>query len=194
MNETNTTLDPQVEQAPAGRLFTKPKEALAFLKGRGFKLGKTKFYDDCRKGLIPTDADGRFEEKVLMAYAAALPTLAKDEDVKASDASRQRMQADAAHKEEQALLARMRRLKLEGELMPRADVERDLAARGQFFKAQVENFAHLVGPQLIDLVGGDQSYLPEFLRFWESATADWMDAWSEDREFVAKEDPGGDAA
>lgn len=173
-------------EAPAagGRLFAKRKEALAYLQGRGFKLGRTKFYDDCKAGLIPTDLDGRFEEKVLLAYAANLPTVAKEEEVGTNSATRQRLEADADHKAEQAKLARMRRLKLEGELVSRAEVERGLAARAQHLKSRVENWGPLLGPKIIELTKGDPATLTALLRFWEESTADWLDVFAADQEFV----------
>jgi len=177
--------------AGEGRLFAKRPGALAYLRGRGFAIGKTKFYDDCKAGLIPTNAQGQYEEAVLLAYAAKLPVAAKEEDGQLAAESRRRLAADADHKSEQALLAKMRREKLEGRLVPRVEVERGLAARAQFFRAQIENFGPLVGGRLIEAVGGDESKLPAFLELWEELTADWMDAWAADREFVAG--PGAEA-
>jgi len=176
-----------------GRLFAKKKDALAYLQGRGFAIRKTKFYADCKAGLLPTDAGGRFEESVLLAYAASLPTVSREEDGKLSAEARRRLSADADHKVEQALLTRMRREKLQGTLVDKAEVERGLAARAQFFKAQIENFGPLIGARVIAAVGGEEARLPEFLRLWEEATADWMDAWSTDREFVARADDTDDA-
>ena len=182
----------EVDKATAtgadGRLFAKKNDALAYLQGRGFAIQKTKFYADCKAGLVPTDAGGRFEEAVLLAYASALPTVVKEEDGKLSAEALRRISADADHKAEQAKLSRMRREKLQGLLVDRGEVERGLAARAQFFKAQIENFGPLMGPRIIAAVGGDEAKLPEFLLLWEEATADWMDAWSKDREFVAQAD------
>lgn len=169
---------------PGGRLFAKRKDALAYLQGRGFKLGRSKFHDDCKAGAIPTDPEGRFEEKVLLAYAANLPTMAREEEVETTKATRQRLEADADHKAEQAKLARMRRLKLEGELISRAEVERGFAARAQHLKSRVENWGTLLGPKLIELLKGDSSKLPEFLRFWEESTEEWLDVYAADQEFV----------
>ncbi|HML56683.1 MAG TPA: hypothetical protein PKC79_21495 [Solidesulfovibrio magneticus] len=186
-------VDKAVADRPAGegRLFAKRPAALAYLQGRGFKVQKTKFNDDCKAGMVPTNAQGQFEEAVLLAYAAKLPVAAKEEDGQLAAESRRRLAADADHKSEQALLAKMRREKLEGRLVPRVEVERGLAARAQFFRAQIENFGPLVGSKLIEVVGGDEAKLPAFLELWEEMTADWMDAWSADREFVAG--PGAEA-
>ncbi|OLN31305.1 hypothetical protein DVDV_0093 [Desulfovibrio sp. DV] len=182
--------------AGEGRLFAKKPGALAYLQGRGFAIQKTKFYADCKAGLVPTNAQGQYEEAVLLAYAAKLPVAAKEEDGKLNSEARRRLSADADHKSEQALLAKMRREKLEGQLVARSEVARGLAARAQFFRAQIENFGPLLGARIIAAVGGDEARLPEFLALWEEATADWMDAWSEDREFVAgpAEDPLDDPA
>lgn len=179
------------QPAEGGRLFPRKKDALAYLQGRGFSVRKTKFYADCKAGLIPTDVEGRFEEAVLLAYAASLPVAAREEDGRLSQAARRRLESDADHKSEQAKLARMRRLKAEGRLVDKGEVERGLAARAQFFRAQIENAGPLFGARIIALVGGEEARLPEFLRFWEEAAADWMDAWSAEREFVAgpSEDP-----
>ena len=99
----------EVDKATApggdGRLFAKKKDALAYLQGRGFAIQKTKFYADCKAGLVPTDTGGRFEEAVLLAYAAALPTVVKEEDGKLSADALRRISADADHKAEQAMNA-----------------------------------------------------------------------------------------
>uniref|UniRef100_I2Q2R0 Uncharacterized protein n=1 Tax=Desulfovibrio sp. U5L TaxID=596152 RepID=I2Q2R0_9BACT len=181
-----------------GRLFAKKLDALAYLKARGFQIQKTKFYDDCKAGLIPTDANGRFEEAVLLAYAAHLPVSAKEKDSKLSAAAQRRLESDGDLKAEQAKWARLRREKLEGRVVERAEVERGLAARAQFFRNQIENAGPLFGARIIAAVAGDEARLPEFLRLWEEMAEDWMDAWSADREFVvgtpdALEAPAPDA-
>lgn len=200
MNETPTKenieafrkVRDEVDKATAvsgeGRLFQKRPAALAYLQGRGFAIQKTKFYADCKAGLIPTDASGRFEEAVLLAYAASLPSAAKEEDGRLAEESRRRLTADADHKAEQARLTRLRRQKLEGLLVERSQLERDLAARAQFFRRQLENWGPLVGGRIIDAVGGDETKLPDLLLLWEEAVAEWLDAWSADREFVVGAD------
>jgi len=184
-DEVKRAADDAGRPAGDGRLFAKKGDALAYLQGRGFAIQKTKFYSDCKAGLLPADASGRFEEAVLLAYAANLPTVTKEEDGKLSAAARRRLESDADHKAEQAKWAKLRREKAEGKLVDKADVERGLAARAQFFKAQLENFGPLMGARIISAVGGEEAKLQEFLSLWEEATADLMDAWSADREFVS---------
>lgn len=187
-DEVRRVEDAADDPAAGGRLFPKKPAALAYLQGRGFAIKKTKFYADIKAGLIPTNAAGQFEEAVLLAYAAALPTTAKEEDGKLSCEARRRLTADADHKSEQAQLTRLRRQKLEGALVERAQLERDLAARAQFFRRQLENWGPLVGGRVIEAVGGDEARLPEFLLFWEEAVADWLDAFSADKQFIVGAD------
>ena len=48
--------------------------------------------------------------------------------------------------------------------------------------------------EIIDLVRGDPAMLEAFMDWWRDETADWMDAWSGEREFVVnEEDDGADA-
>ena len=68
--------------------------------------------------------------------------------------------------------------------MPVRAHEDELAARAVFFKAEIEGFIHRAGPRIIDLVHGNPDSLQELIIWWTDATADWMDAWSREREFV----------
>lgn len=69
--------------------------------------------------------------------------------------------------------------------------EQDLAARAVFFKAEVQSFIHRKAGEIIALVGGREETVPELIAWWDDATADWMDAWSTEQEFVTQD---GDAA
>ena len=187
--------------SPLGVLKTQ-LDAVAFLKERGFKVSKSALNRDLKAGKISTNANGHFEENALLAYAVALkePT-ATVENKALSSATTERLSADARFKHYQAERQKMRLEKEQGLLMPRMEHERNLAARALFFRREVENFIHLHGPGIIHLVGGDEFRLPDLREFWEKATADWMNAWAEEREFLVpdadEEDgaglPGADA-
>lgn len=171
-------------------------EAVAFLKARGFKIGKSKFNNDVRASLVPTNEAGEFEEAALLGYAASagLQAVARIEDKAAAAAQQSRLAADAELKSVQAERQKLKLAREQGLLMPREDHERDLAARATFFKSEVEAFIIRTAPAAIALVGGDEGKLQELIHFWQERTADWMDAWSQDREFVVRlEDDGQDA-
>ena len=187
---------PILETAPSpGRVYKTQLDAVAFLKDRGFKVSKSALNRDLKKGRISTDINGHFEENSLLAYALALkePT-ATVENKALSSATTDRLSADAELKKYQAERQKLKLEKEQGLLMPRSEHERDLAARALFFKKEVENFIHLYGPGIIHLVGGDESRLADLIAHWEATTADWMNAWAQEREFVVNDDPEQDEA
>ena len=184
-----------VQPAP-GRIYKTQLDAVAFLKDRGFKVSKSSFGRDLKAGKISTDSNGHFEENALLAYAVALkePT-ATVENKALSSATTERLSADAELKKYQAERQKLKLEQEQGKLMPKAEYERNLAARALFFKNEVRNFIHLHGAGMIHLAGGDESKLPVLVRFWEEKTAVWMDTWSQEREFsVTGSDDLGESA
>lgn len=176
-----------------GRVYKTQLDAVAFLKDRGFKVSKSALNRDLKAGKISTDINGHFEENSLLAYALALkePT-ATVENKALSTATTERLSADAELKKYQAERVKLKLEKEHGLLMPKAEYERNLAARALFFKKEVENFIHLYGPGIIHLVGGDENRLPDLFAHWEKVTAEWMNAWAQEREFVVDDEPEQD--
>ncbi|WP_394027505.1 hypothetical protein [Desulfovibrio falkowii] len=176
------------------RVYKTQLEAKAFLIDQGFKVSKSKFNRDAQERKIGTNADGQFEEGALLAYAAAhLTPAAQAENRALTDATVNRVAADADMKRIAAERGRLKLEKEQGLLMPRAQYEEDLAARAMFFRSEVESFGFRKAGEIITLVSGDESRLPDLLKWWAAETADWMDAWSSEREFVAgdQDEPQG---
>lgn len=164
-------------------------DAVRFLRDRGFRISKSKFGRDVKGGKVGTNADGHFEDGSLMAYAAVhLTPEAQAENRALTDATVSRVAADADLKRATAERARLKLEREQGLLMPRVQHEEDLAARAMFFRAEVESFGFRKAGEMITIVGGDEARLPDLLAWWSEATADWMDAWSADREFVVNDD------
>lgn len=168
-------------------------DAVKFLQDQGFKLSKSKFGRDVNDRKVATNAEGQFEDGALLAYAAAhLTPAAQAENRALSDANVNRLTADADLKRLTAERARLKLEKEQGLLMPRAQYEEDLAARAMFFRSEVNSFGFRKAGEIIALVNGDESKLPDLLQWWGAQTADWMDAWGADRQFVANEEEAGD--
>lgn len=168
-----------------GLIFPTQLEAVEYLNGQGYKLGKSKFNADLKKYQISELPGGGFEASALLGYARAHCQLhGRAVDQAAENANLERTKADAENKR---LMAERNRLKLErerGNLMPRDEHETELAARAAFFKREVETFGRRLGPRFIHLVGGDENRLPAFLEFYKEQSEIWMDAWSKDRVFI----------
>ncbi|MDR1110365.1 MAG: hypothetical protein LBP92_06660, partial [Deltaproteobacteria bacterium] len=151
----------------------------------------SKFCNDAKRNLVPSNREGWFEASALMGYAALhCPTMEKTGDKAAAAAALERMKADAELKRLQAERARVRLESDQGNLVPRSLHESDLAARAAFFRREIETFIHRKGPDLIMAVGGDGGRQPALVDWWKRETEAWMDAWAEDAEFGAE--PAGD--
>ena len=171
------------------RVFKTQLDATAFLNESGFKISKSQLNRDVHKGLIATNAAGHYEEGSLLAYAAVhLDPTAKVEDKALKDVTIDRLEADTMHKRYAAERARLKYEKEQGLLMSRSRHEDELASRAAFFKAEIESFGYRVAGDVIAVVEGNDTKVPEFLSWWNEATADWMDAWSEERQFVNDDD------
>ena len=160
----------------AVRMFRTQLAAVAWLQASGYRVSKSLFSQHVRKGLIACNAAG---------YAAVnLTPTARIEDAQAQAAAVGRLSADADWRAVKAERERIKLQKESGLVMPVRAHEDELAARAVFFKAEIEGFIHRAGPRIIDLVHGNPDSLQELIIWWTDATADWMDAWSREREFV----------
>ena len=166
------------------RIFKTQLDAAAFLRDQGFKVSKSQFNRDVQARKVPRNADGNFEQGALMGYAAAhLSPVAQVENRALSDATVGRLEADAELKRYAAERARLKLEKEQGQLMPIRRHEEELSARALFFKSEIDSFGFRKAGEIIALVHGDESALPDLLHWWSNATADWMDAWAQERDF-----------
>ncbi|NCB23750.1 MAG: hypothetical protein EOM56_13145 [Deltaproteobacteria bacterium] len=176
-------------RTPSALAFKTQQDALFYLKEQGYKVEKSTISNAVRSGLLPRNSTGKYEAAALLAYAAAnLVPAARAENRDLAEASASRTSADAELKHFQAQRTKLKLLKEQGMLMPKADHERDLAARALFFRNEVRNFVHLYGPEMIIFVGGSESKLRDFVSWWEEKTGIWMDAWAQEREFLVADD------
>lgn len=177
----------ETNQKAGPRLFKTQTSAVQYLVDLGYKTSKSAFSRAVGERKVAVAEGGQFSETALLAYANLHLDPSKQlADSAAGAATVSRLEADAELKRAQA---DRQKLKLErelGQLMPRAEHSRDLAARAQFFKREVQNFIYLQGAAIIHLVGGEEGKLKELINFWMEATADWMHTWSEERSFLVE--------
>lgn len=169
----------------SGQTFKTQADAVAFLTGQGFKVGKSKFNNDVRGWLVSTNADGHFEEGPLLAYAA-LHLTAK---AKAEDAQRQRAHVEKLSADQALKITMNERLQHKlaverGEVIARSDHERELATRSMFFRADLLTLARELASQLVVTLGVDESNIKRVHLMLEEALLARMDFWSSDREFI----------
>jgi hypothetical protein len=152
-------------------VFAKRKDALEYLKKQGFKIGKSKFYGDCKKGRCKLQDDGKILEKDLMRYvkSACLVRLSTLEDKGRSGISELRQQKELEKLEEDILAKRRRREVDEGNWIPRSAFELELAARAAIFEAGQRHMLHSRVGEWCSLLKGDPSAIPLVLEDMEKS-------------------------
>lgn len=180
----------QTEQdSNAVQQFKTQLDAVQWLQMQGYKCSRSSFNLHLRQGKIARNGKGSFDAAALLGYAAAhLTPLMQTEDARAREVTLKKLDSDGDLKAVRAARERLKLEKEQGQLMPVARHEEELAARALFFRAEIESFALRKGAELIGLVQGEQSQLHELLLWWAEQTADWMDAWSKERKFAESED------
>lgn len=178
-----------------GQTFRTQLDAVAWLQASGYRVSKSLFNQHFKKGLIARNGAGLFEVAALLGYAAVhLTPTARIEDAQARAAVVDRLDADADWRAVKAARERIKLGKESGQLMPVREHEDELVARAVFFRAEIEGFIHRAGARIIDVVRGDQDRLQDLILWWDESTADWMDAWTKEREFTVQEDTGASHA
>lgn len=169
--------------------FKTQLDAVQYLAMQGYKVSRSTFNRHVQQHKVASTEEGFFETSALLGYAGVhLTPTARVEDAAAREAAVSQASADADWKKVRAERERLKLKKESGQLMPVAQHEDELAARALFFRSEIEGFIYRKGAAIIGLVGGSQDNLQRLILWWEEATADWMDAWSKDREFATDGD------
>ena len=123
------------------------------LKTAGYKIGKSKLYEDAKKGSIRVNPDHSVLETEVRAYAGTLQRVEGDiQDL--NDVHNRK-----AAKDVELTDIKIKRAKLEldkelGKYIPRADFEAELAARAVIFEAGFRHLFNIRAREWIAIVGG----------------------------------------
>lgn len=170
---------------PAAQAFKTQLDCVQWLEIQGFKISKSTFSLHVKSGKVATNAAGLFEASALLGYAAVnLTPTVKIEDAKARETAIGKISADSDLKTVRTERERLKLHREQGRLMPVIVHKNELAARALFFKAEIEGFIHRKSSELIALVDGKHDRKMELINWWNDTTADWMDAWSRERDFA----------
>lgn len=143
---------------PASHALTDWKVALSCINDDlGRKLGKTKLFEDIKRGRLKRQPDGTFRQRDVERYAASLPMAGTPDAVaeKAADRQRRKEEADirksvaAADREEFDLAVK------KGKYVPRADVHLELAARAVALASGIKTAFEAHNLDLVATVDGN---------------------------------------
>jgi hypothetical protein len=174
-----------VGAAPSERSFRSLSAVADWLKGQGYKVSVSSIYGHAKRGLIRPGADGRVTQSDAERYAERhlkrLDDFGGDEE-----AARRRQLADADKAEAQAKLFQAKAGQVEGNLLPRAQVEMDFAARAAIFRSDLLNFCRTCPGDVLQILGGDAGRAPELVAHLERTMEEIMDRYAKGSEFQAE--------
>jgi len=182
---------------PDEQRFTNLLEVTAYLRESGWKVGKTKVYED--QGKIPRQTDGTYLRKDVDKYAGMfLRRLdGTDPDGDGEDSlSAEKLRIEIEIAREKAEKLKRENAIERGLYILRSKAEREHAIRLAFLVSELgANFMHSRAVQIIDLVQGNRDLAPELVAYWTEETAAAFDYYSRPMQFEAPligEDPEED--
>lgn len=139
-------------------VFTDRKAVLAYLDKQGYKIKKTKLYEDARKGILKVEPDGRVLEIAVRAYMGTL-----DKKVTGDPAEKTAQKID---EEIKGLKLKNERQQIEldalrGKYILQSDVEMELISRIVIFDSCFRTFINTQTPALIDACAGNRTRTKE---------------------------------
>ena len=127
-----------------------------WLRDQGYKVGKSTVYADAKSGLLRPDQEGTFSLETVQKYIKAKGlTLRSQSAADTAPDQQRRAAAEARLAEHKEKLLKLKYEREVGNLIPRSQVEQDLAARAQLLKKDLSVFARSEARGLVDLVNGD---------------------------------------
>lgn len=170
-----------IEQNPEEARFNAP-DAVEYLKTQGYKIEKSKLYDEkAIVGYQTIDNAVTFAKKSLDKYAKKFLSLLSAND---SNTAEEKMKWDAKIAEQKFKDMEFEAKIKEGLYLLRSEVEQMLAARGAFLKDNLgQSFIHSRAPKIIEIIKGDSDRIPELIEFWLHQIEEVFDYYSKPMKF-----------
>lgn len=182
MTQTGTAI---IEPDPD--TFATQQDVLAYLKAGGYKIEKSALSNHVLKRKLIRKS-GVFRRKDVDSYAdlhlqsgATGQTAA---DKKTIALQERKLKAECLRTEEQALKAKIEREASEGKLIPRDDVELELAGRAVALEAGYDHMVYTMASGLVELVGGDQAKVDRLITAMLEAKDEWLNQYASTADFV----------
>ena len=180
---------PGPESGEAG--FTTVTAVHAYLVDQGWKCALSTVHNHVNAGKLARGEDERFHRVVVDRYAEVYlqhvvrakdfsPVQDADEigdlDIKKKRAETRKADAQAVHWETKTD-------ELTGAVVPRDQLEHELAGRIAIFRSDMENGMRQLAPEVVALCKGDEKLVPEVTEFLLDRAERWLGRYAEDREF-----------
>ena len=166
---------------PEEACFSVP-EAVEYLKGQGFKIEKSKLYEEKNiVGYTTIDNAVTFLKKDLDKYAKKFLNLLAESDSNNADA---KMKWDAKIAEQKFSDMEFEAKIKQGMYILKSDVEQQLAARAAFLKDNLgQSFIHSRAPKIAEIIQGNTERIPELIELWLQQIEEVFDYYSKPMKF-----------
>lgn len=156
--------------------FKNVKAVLDFLKDEGFKIQKSKIYEDKKEGLLRVQKDRSIFGVDVKLYAATLQKEKPDSEPAELTAIKINKESTKLDLQNEKLQFELDRLK--GRYMPKADFERELAARGAVLDNGLRRNFATRAQDFIALVGGRLNKTPDIIDFFNKILDEQMNMFA----------------
>ncbi|GFM33304.1 hypothetical protein [Desulfovibrio subterraneus] len=149
--------------------FSSTAQVIEHLTSQQRKIAKSKLYADIKSGRLRKRENG-FVQSDVDAYARTLPfiTTPDKQANSAEDLARRKQEAEIKRIEEQAKREQIKRLREEGKLIPREDVEMELSTRGVALETGLKSAIEVQVLELINVVEGNPNHSHTLINMLES--------------------------
>jgi len=198
-NLAKTAYDAELSKVERGGISGPVSESLGklpavekYLSAAGWKVKKSKLYQDKKKGLLKMQPDGTVLKSDADAYAAvnlAPADAAPDaDDQETLRLKREQLRMDLEIKRQVQERGLMRLQKERGELVPREEVDQILVSAVTVLRSSLRQWLYVNMGELVELVAGDPAKIEPAIHFWLNASNEFFNGFSRRREFEVEDD------
>ncbi len=159
--------------------YTGIDEVLTWLQGDGWKISRSTLYEHRDQGKLRANQDGMYPVSRVQEYAHRhLRKLDGTSGSEVEDLQQRKTEAEVRRILSDAELRELKLRTALGELIPRSQVEIELAERAGNLKNYLNAVARSSAGRVIKLVGGDPQKAPELISWWLAMNKKAMDNYS----------------
>ena len=170
--------------------FNNRNEVLKHLQALGYKVSKTKIYQDEKKGILRMNTDGKIPHSAVRAYVddprSGLGIGVYESDEKVKDITLKIKEKEFEKLCEQVSMARFQRERAEGLHIKISEYEAEIASRAAVFEAMLRQSNEAVADRIIIAAGIKQAHRQLLIDLLNEALMDALAAYVAQDEIIGE--------
>lgn len=169
--------------------FRSAKKVHEYLDGQGYDVALRTVQLHVNQGKLVRGEGRRFTLEAVRQYASTYLTAPALAAPDSETGSKEAYQRERARREKWvADQEEMKAKRLRGELIERADVDRRIGQAAAIFKSSATQFFIERAPDIVHMVGGDASRVPQLIEYLQEGVAEWCRAFARDRDIEVEDE------